>query len=344
MPPSKSTPVLHVVASFNERDGGPARYISELCSNLAARGHAISLLTAIAPRETLMSVDSRVRVRVVPQNGSANGSGFAGAVTAWTRLHAGGIVHQHGLWRSTMHRAAVAARRARVPVVWAPMGMLEPWALGHRAWKKKLAWWMYQRRDLAGAAVLHATSRLEADGVRQAGLHAPVAVIPLGVTLPERARPDRPELPTRTALFLSRIHPKKGLLMLLEAWAALRPAGWRLVIAGNDENGHAAEVRAAIARLRLNDVVSMPGPAYGEAKEELFREAQIFILPSHSENFAVVIAEALVRELPVLTTTGTPWPELIEKKAGWWVEPEIASIQAALAAATALPREELRAM
>jgi glycosyltransferase involved in cell wall biosynthesis len=348
MPSTKLHAVMHVVASFSESDGGPARYIAELCGELAGRGHAITLLTTTPATGALMKIDARVRVQALPsdaQMGStATPQRYSRSVTEWVNRHPGGLLHFHGLWRATMHQAAAAARKTRRPVVWAPMGMLEPWALQHRGWKKKLAWWMYQRRDLAGATVMHATSRLEADSVRRTGLKAPITIIPLGVAVPPAGPAERSVATVRTALFLSRIHPKKGLLMLLEAWASLRPPAWRLVIAGNDEGGHTAEVAAAIARWRLDGVVTMVGAAFGEQKERLFREAQLFILPSHSENFAVVVAEALVRELPVLTTTGTPWSEVAEKRAGWWVSPTVGPIRAALADATRRTPDELRTM
>jgi glycosyltransferase involved in cell wall biosynthesis len=333
--------VLHAVASFTERDGGPARYISELCGELAARGRPVTILTVRPPGIDLMPVPEGVSVVALPAGAGRTVSAAAGL---WLQANPRGLVHLHGLWRAVVHHAAAAARHAARPVVWAPMGMLEPWALRHRGWKKRLAWSLYQRRDLAAAAAVHATSRLEADGIRGAGVRTPIAVIPLGVAAPE-PRPDRlVPAGVRTALFLSRIHPKKGLLILLEAWARLRPPGWRLVIAGNDEGGHTAEVTAAIALHGLADVVHLSGPTFGAAKEKAFAEADLFVLPSLSENFGVVVAEALVRGLPVLTTTGTPWSDVVTARAGWWVDPTPEAVGVALADATNRSETELRAM
>jgi glycosyltransferase involved in cell wall biosynthesis len=224
--------------------------------------------------------------------------------------------------------------------------MLEPWSLRHRAWKKRLAWWGYQGRDLRGAALLHATSYMEADNLRALGLRMPIAVIPNGVEVPSalaRAA-HRPEERQRTALFLSRVHPKKGLLNLVAAWAAVRPPGWRVVVAGNDEGGHADEVAAAARAAGVGDAFVFAGQVEGEAKARLLVEADIFVLPTHSENFGIAIAEALAWELPVITTTGTPWAGLVSERCGWWVETGVDPLVGALREALALPDAERSAM
>jgi glycosyltransferase involved in cell wall biosynthesis len=223
--------------------------------------------------------------------------------------------------------------------------------LRYRGFKKRLAWWLYQRKDLAVARVLHATSCAEARGFRQAGLTQPIAIIPNGVELPGTGRLEpripRPALQpphsaVRTALFLGRIHPVKGLLNLVNAWASLsagRPASgtlratngeWKMVIAGGDENGHRAELEAAIRARGLERSFEFAGPIRGEAKWKLYQEADLFILPSHSENFGLVVAEALACGVPVITTRGTPWEELPAQSCGWWVEPSMDALAGAL--------------
>lgn len=132
--------------------------------------------------------------------------------------------------------------------------------------------------------------------------------------------------------------------MLLEAWARIRPNDWRLVIAGNDEVGHTRELQEKIKQLGLESDVELPGPLFDEAKEQAYLNADLFILPSYSENFGIVVAEALGYGLPVLTTTGCPWQELETEGCGWWVEPTVASLEAGLQAALGAGSEELRAM
>jgi glycosyltransferase involved in cell wall biosynthesis len=177
-----------------------------------------------------------------------------------------------------------------------------------------------------------------------------VHVIPNGVTAPlafgtidgqtrttERVGP-------RTALFLGRIYPVKGLPMLVEAWAKVRPPGWRLQIAGPDEAGHRAKVEAAVAAANLKDVVTFLGPIAGEAKQSVLFSADLFVLPSHSESFGMAVAEALAHGLPVLTTTGAPWPMLRQLDCGWWVDPTVDGLASGLKQATTQPPETLRAM
>ena len=254
------------------------------------------------------------------------------------------LVHDHGLWLPTNHAAAQAARRLGVPLVATTRGMLEPWARQQSRIKKALAWRAYQRRDLDGAAVLHATAESEAQSIRDAGLRVPVAVVPNGVVVPPGIPlPTRASGAPRRALFLSRVHPKKGLPMLLDAWAAVRAGGWELVVAGPDDVGHRSDLEAQAQRLGLAEV-SFQGPASDDAKWDLYRSADLFVLPTYSENFGVVVAEALAAGVPVVTTTGAPWADLETHACGWWVAPETRALAHALRAATTASDAERAAM
>jgi glycosyltransferase involved in cell wall biosynthesis len=132
--------------------------------------------------------------------------------------------------------------------------------------------------------------------------------------------------------------------MLVEAWARARPAGWRLQIAGPDEAGHRTEVERMVSTAGLNDVISFVGPLDGEAKQSALLSADLFVLPTHSESFGVVVGEALGCGLPVLTTTAAPWPMLLERGCGWRVDPTVDGLTDGLRQATALDSTTLRAM
>jgi glycosyltransferase involved in cell wall biosynthesis len=226
--------------------------------------------------------------------------------------------------------------------------MLEPWALNHHGWKKKAAWHLYQKRILRQASLLHATSEMEADNLRALGLDAPIAVIPNGVPLPRTwkasASGDGAADAPRRALFLSRVHPKKGLMPLVDAWADVRPDGWELVIAGPSEGGHRAEVEERVGEHGLEDAVRFTGPIPDADKWDLYRASDLFVLPTFSENFGVVVAEALASGIPAITTTGAPWHELDTHDCGWWIDPGAAPLADALADATSRSDDDRRAM
>jgi glycosyltransferase involved in cell wall biosynthesis len=256
------------------------------------------------------------------------------------------VLHDNGLWLPHNHRIASLARDARLPRIVSTRGMLEPWAIRHKRWKKTAAWRLYQRRDLSRAAALHATAAEEEANLQIYRLRPPVRTIPNGVDLPNL--PPRTGVSgggrTRTAVFLGRIYPVKGLPMLVEAWARVRPGGWRLVIAGPDEAGHQAEVEAAVAASGLSDVVSFPGPVLDDAKAALLRDADLFVLPSHSESFGMSVAEALAHATPVLTTTAAPWPELAQRGCGWRMSPTVGGLADGLRIATSTETATLRRM
>jgi glycosyltransferase involved in cell wall biosynthesis len=207
---------------------------------------------------------------------------------------------------------------------------------------------LLQRRDLEAARALVATSEMECEGLRRFGLRQPVAVIPNGVELDDgnvadlsgSHRGDR----ERTALFLSRVHPKKGVLELVRAWGQAAPTGWRLCIAGPDEGGHWGQVERLVRQLGLGDRVEYLGPVEGERKAALYREADLFLLPTFSENFGVVVAEALAHGLPVITTRGAPWADLVAHRCGWWIDMGVEPLVAVLREATALTDEERAAL
>jgi len=141
-------------------------------------------------------------------------------------------------------------------------------------------------------------------------------------------------------LFLGRIHPVKGLKNLVEAWHRVRPAGWHCILAGPDKAGHQTELEALLRQRNLASVFEFPGMMEDEQKWALLREADLFVLPSFTENFGISVAEALACGVPVITTKGTPWRNLVDHRCGWWVDIGVEPLAAALRKATSLSDQQ----
>ena len=301
--------VLHTVDSLHVRHGGPSRSITALCDSLSAYELDVHLAARrdggrgelILPGH---GVDTHLHEATIIGTHRARRQSILGLKAD------AGVVHDHGLWLPSNIITALAARRIDMPFIVSPRGMLTPWSLEQGGTKKQLAWKLYQRRILERAAVLHATADSEADGFRNLGLRAPIAIIPNGVVIPDRPRDTVENIRPQRILFLSRIHPGKGLENLLRAWSTVRPTGWEILIAGPDEDGHRGTLEVLSKQLGVEDSVRFHGPVDDAKKWELYGSAQLFVLPTHSENFGIVVAEAMAAGLPVITTKGAPWAVL----------------------------------
>lgn len=330
--------LLHSVDSLAIANGGLPLAVSELTSALAnTKDLTAAKLDLICSKNDLPSLHPD-HVNLL------NTVNWHSQLKASHREQAISLIHQHGIWVRSSNTTSAFAQHHQIPLIISPHGMLEPWALKHHRLRKQLAMLLYQKRNLKQAIAFHATCEAEAQHIRELGYTQPIAVIANGVTLPESIQKKKPSGKQRSALFLSRLHPKKGIPMLLQAWAKIRPPDWNLIIAGNEQSGHLAELKKQVQQLGLSSLVTFPGPLYGEAKEQALQQADLFILPSYSENFAIVIAEALAHQLPVITTQETPWQSLEQQNCGWWVEARIDAIATALKNATELPPTKLQSM
>jgi glycosyltransferase involved in cell wall biosynthesis len=327
--------VLLTVASVARSHGGPARSVTLLAHHLARHGVQAGLWAADG---------SSIDPPLLPRGSSVCrlGGSIAEALEAFPGVE---VIHDNGLWLPFHHQLAKWSTRHDVRRIVSPRGMLEPWAMRYKRGRKMLAWWIYQKRDLATADTFHATSGQELRGIQGRWPRHPVVVIPNGVDLPPAAdKTAGPHDGMRTAVFLGRLHPVKGLPMLLEAWARVRPDGWRLRIAGPDEDGYRERIERDIGRFRLGREVALCGELDDEAKAEMLDHSDLFILPSHTENFGIAVAEAMAHALPVITTQGTPWQAVQEQGCGWWVPANVDGLAGALADATSRDIVELSAM
>lgn len=255
------------------------------------------------------------------------------------------VLHVHGLWGCS-ERAAVdlLRRKGRIAYVVSPRGTLSPWALGYKRWKKKLSWMVWERQLLSNAACLHALNENEAEMILKFGFGRPVCVVPNGIDLPVNVGPRRKR--RRRLLYLGRLHPIKGLSELISGWSKVAPAlraEWELQLAGWDDSGEESNYRALAARL-APDSITFPGRAFGVKKDQLFREADAFILPSHSEGLPTAVLEAWSYALPVAMTEACNLSMGFEHGAAIRIAPDPDQIAVALTQLLAQSDEELEKM
>ena len=344
---------LQIISSIYREDGGTAAFAANFCTSLANTGLGTTLITGKKEGCELLPISPSVDHRFA-KFGSTKLSQFLGAsdfsekVSLYLQeIEEAAVVHVHGLWLWSNHLSLKVAVKRGVPVVVSPHGMLDTWDISHHRARKRLAMWLYQKKDLLKVSVLHACSMVEVTTIQSYKLGIPVACIPIGVDVPEdiSCPPVAPEFLNpnkKTALFLSRIHPKKGLKLLIECWSQLQPENWQLIIAGIDNDGYLEEMLKLISRLGMQNHIKYVGPVFGDAKDQLYRSSDLFLLPTHSENFGIVVPEALSYGVPVLTTTGTPWvDELVEFDCGWCCGPTMNSLKPVLTKALATEKNTL---
>jgi glycosyltransferase involved in cell wall biosynthesis len=332
--------LMHVVPHIDQEASGPSYSVPRLCQSLAALGHEVEL-SCLAARGEIPGVVLDLHPEWPILKRFAVSPSFAGSLHRKTAMV--DVVHNHSLWSMVNVASGWIVPGHHAKLVTSPRGTLSPWALRRTRHLKQLLKPL-QWRALTHADLLHATSEVELYEIRALGLDAPVAVIPNGIDIPPLLESARPET-VRTMLFLSRIHPIKGLNRLLHAWKALQHLHieWKLVVAGQGEDVHVREAVELAQALKL-ERVEFPGPLFGEQKERAYREAALFVLPSHSENFGMVVAEALAHACPAVVSKGAPWSGLESEGCGWWVDHDVEGLAAALGKAMALPAEHLSEM
>jgi glycosyltransferase involved in cell wall biosynthesis len=351
--------VIQVVASINREVGGPAVTVPRLASYLGRAGVDSHIATIDDPGFGSPYLLSAAQVTAVPARMLARRMrGWSPALAhALQQLTGSGVdvVHSHGMWMFPNLYARRAALRFRVPLVVSPRGMLDRWSLRRSRVRKYLAWNLFERGNLEAAALFHATSVAEAQSIRAMGFAQPIAVIPNGVDLADPAAvPGRSVLERlhgeltgkHWLLFMSRLHPKKGIAGLVRVWRELSPQfpDWQLLVAGPDLDGHGAEVRSQVAAFGLAQRVTFTGMLHGEQKSCALAHSEIMALPTHSENFGIVIAEALAHGTPVITTRAAPWEGLEERNCGWWIEDSEAALRSALCEALGATSGQRREM
>jgi glycosyltransferase involved in cell wall biosynthesis len=331
--------IIHVSAYFAPafRYGGPPRSILGLCKALQQAGVDVEVFTTTANGATDLPASpaegsryDKVRVRYFPRAFPRQFYGTRGMATALrAALRPCDLLHIHGLWNLPAWMAARLARRANVPYILSPRGMLSAASLAYRAWRKRVAYHLVERKNLANAALVHATCVGEAQTLSHRSLGDRVFVLPNGVDIPEGPSPHADAFRQRLGVaataplvvFVGRIHPIKRLDLLTAAFARVRASqpDAHLVIAGLDEAGYRAQIESQGDPLQVHWLGEL-GPGDHAA---LLTKASMLVMCSDSESFGMSIVEALAAGVPVVVTRTCPWGEIMTVGCGLLVEQHV---------------------
>ncbi len=337
--------VIHVVPAISEEVSGPTYSVVRLCESLIEAGEDLTLAALDwSPMPSMPAF-----MKVFPRGVGPGRLGRSPKMSRWllgeTADGKVDVIHNHGMWQMNAVYPGRATKGRRTKLVVSPRGAFSTWAMNHGSWSKRIFWPLLQRPALAHASCFYATAESEYEDIRQMGFQQPVAIIPNGIDVPEFAQKKPRDI--RTLLFLGRLHPIKGVDVLLNAWAAVMDAfpGWQLSIVGTDkafgvQGGYLEHMKALAAQLQLKRL-EFVGALYGEAKWSAYREADLYVLPTHSENFGMTVAEALAAGTPAIVTKGAPWQGLNTHRSGWWIDIGIDSLVICLHEAMAQSLDEL---
>lgn len=306
---------MHYIPTIDRTYGGTTAYLQLLANEL---GKLVEL--HVVTHRTLHPVEMKnCRIHYIA-------SSVIGAMkNDWQnllKLIQPDVVHINCCWTPGCAFAQKWAQQLGFKVVLTPHGMLEPWIMSRHYWTRKLpGLWLYQKQAIVKADCLHATAESEKENLLKLGYNDKIAVVANGIDV------DSIEMKAtwkrkNTILFLSRVHVKKGANFLIEAVAHLKDElqGYVVNIAGEGDEGYIAELKAQALKQGVGEMMNFRGGVYGDEKWQLFKNADLFVLPTYSENFGIVVAEALACGTPVITTKGTPWQDLEDCHCGWWTE------------------------
>jgi len=310
--------IVHLIHSVDNIATGPSNSVRGLCYSLANLNLDVNLATFQWESE---SVNDSFLLRF-PLGKGPRKLGLSPEMWKWLVDQSGKspklIMHSHNLWMMTaFYPHLIRRNQSSTRFICSTRGTLSPYSLSTGSRFKPIYWSLIQKPALRGADCLHATSELECEDIRRLGFKIPVAIIPNGIAMPDII--NRPLNDLRSFLYLGRLHPEKGLEGLLYSWAQVQAklGDWCLRIVGPDPIGYRDVLEKLSHKLGLQRIF-FSGTVSGQEKWQILNASEVLVLPSPSENFGMVVAEALAAEVPVIATSGTPWSELASRRAGWY--------------------------
>lgn len=352
MSPSSESEILvtQLVMSVSRNAGGIFFALKPLVQSLLNSNVRSNM---VAPRDDFTEEDSVKWSPLTPQTYTITGPkslGYSRQIASL--IGSPDIQHMHGIW---MYHSLInhrLAKKTNTPYMVSPHGMLDKWAVANSNWKKKVAGYLYENRHLRDAHCIHALCEAEAIAIREFGLQNPICIIPNGVDLPPlgmttKNRPDACDSRKKQLLFLGRLHPKKGLAELFDAFARLKSEltrNWEIVVAGWGEKNYADKMNRHVCSLGIEKQVRFVGPKFGAKKEELYRRCDAFVLPSFSEGLPMSVLEAWSYAKTTLITRQCNLPEASFAQAAIECESGTPGVLNGLERLLRMPAEDCQAM
>lgn len=309
--------IIHYIPSIDRIAGGTSTYMQVLGKELGKLAE-VHIITHASENPLPISNCEIHNVSVYnPIN-----SRFKNEVSKLFDVIKPDLVHVNCCWMPACAFVQQMAQKRNIKVVLTPHGMLEPWLIKRHYWTRKLpALLLYQKAAIQNADCLQATAESEKENLLKLGYNSNIKIVKLGIDA-ESIIMKTSWKKNKQLLFLSRVHVKKGINYLIEAADILRDdlQGYKILVAGEGDADYVASLKQQIMDKGLQDIIQLIGGVYGNKKWELFQTSDFFVLPTHSENFGLAIAESLASGTPVITTVGTPWNDLNSSNAGAWIE------------------------
>lgn len=333
--------IIHYIPSIDRTAGGTSTYMQVLAKGLGEIAE-VQIITHASENPLVME---NCTVHYVPEFNPFKGA-WRKRIAEMMEEVKPDIVHVNCCWMPACAAVQSIAQKQGFKVVLTPHGMLEPWIIKRHYWTRKVpALWLYQKAAVQRADCVQATAESERDNLLKLGYNSNIKVVRLGIDA-ESIEMKRSWKKSRQILFLSRVHVKKGINFLVEAADVLRNElqGYKILVAGEGDADYVEAMKRMICDRGLQDIVQLIGGVYGDEKWRLFQTSDFFVLPTHSENFGLAIAESLASGTPVITTVGTPWSDLNSSEAGAWIEIGTEPLVETLRRFLSLSEDELETM
>lgn len=313
----KKKKVFHVIEKLNDEEGGLYNIVKNIFQFLPEIENYI-ITSKIKNKQILKQFDYKVYLL----------SNLIKKFIIFNKIKPD-LIHIHGIWSPVNTIMSFYALYKKIPLIISPQGMLEPWSLNEKKIKKLIFFHLLWKFLLLSADRIIFTSKQEYRNFLKLNLNSSInyTIIPNGFNTTALLKKKKINKRKKTLLYLSRIHEKKGIQNLLEVFQEMNPKNWQLDIVGSGKKKYIEYLKSKLNPGIINEKIFFLGFKSDKEKNKNFINSDIFILPSFSENFGIVVPEAMSYGLPVITTKETPWSEIKKNNCGWWIKPDKISLK-----------------